>query len=160
VKLFAEVLRLEHRPDLQFALRVPPTRSADGVISFRTSTRKDGGSMACNACETGFQSYQTIVPTIQRSGTTALLYVSNQGRNIVHIRRILLCYASPGGGSGTLYLRAAPDAISWIYPSTFLETGITALYYQLTNLTRGTIVQAQVEYIEIEGRSRSCPETM
>ena len=116
--------------------------------------------MACNACESGFRSYQTLVPTIQKSGTTALLYVANQGRNIAHIRRILLCYAFPGGGSGMLYLRAAPDGISWVYPSTFLETGITALYYQLTNLPAGTIVQAQVEYIEIEGRSRSCAETM
>jgi hypothetical protein len=114
--------------------------------------------MACNTCETGFQSYQTLVATIQKSGSTALLYVGNQGRNIALIRRILLCYQT-ATGSGTLYLRAAPEGITWTYPITYLETGITALFYQLTGLPAGAIVQAQVEYIEIEGRIRSCAET-
>jgi hypothetical protein len=116
--------------------------------------------MACNACETGFQSYQTLVVTIQKSGANALLYVGNQGRNIAHIRRILLCYQPPGGGWGQLYLRPPPDGIPWIYPTAFLETGITALYYQLTGLAAGTIVQAQVEFVEVDGRIRSCPETI
>ena len=117
-------------------------------------------AVACNACETGFQGYQTIVVTIQKSGNNALLYVGNQGRNIVLLRRILLCWTNPAGGTTTLYLRAPPDPISWTYPSTYLETGITALYYQLNNLPAGVIVQAQAEYVEIEGRSRSCPQTM
>jgi hypothetical protein len=55
-----------------------------------------------------------------------------------------------------LYLRPSPDSISWTYPSAFLETGITALYYTL-NVSNAKIVQAQAEYIEIEGRARSCP---
>lgn len=115
--------------------------------------------MACNSCETGFQGYQSVVVSIVKSGSNALLYLNNQGRNIVLIRRILLCYQT-GGGSGTLYLRAAPDAISWTYPSTYLETGITALYYTLSGLAAGTIVQAQAEYTEIDARSRSCALTL
>jgi hypothetical protein len=116
--------------------------------------------MACNNCETGFQGAQSIVVSIQKSGSNANLYVQNQGRNAVLIRRILLCYQRPGGGTTTLFLRAAPQAITWIYPLTYLEQGIIALYYQLTNLAAGTIVQAQAEYVEIDGRSRSCAETM
>jgi hypothetical protein len=100
-----------------------------------------------------------VVVSISKSGTTALLYVQNQGRNVVLIRRILLCY-STSGSTGILFLRAAPDQISWVYPSTYLEPGITALYYQLNNVAAGTIVQAQAEYIEIDGRSLSCAETM
>src|SRR5262249_34272221 len=119
-----------------------------------------GSPMACNSCETGFQSYQSVVVSIVKSGSSALLYLNNQGRNIVLIRRILLCYQTPGGGNVTLYLRAAPDAISWTYPSTYLETGITALYYTLNNLAAGTIVEAQAEYTEIDARSRSCAQTM
>lgn len=115
--------------------------------------------MACNTCETNFQGSQSIVVSILKSGANALLYVQNQGRNIVLIRRILLCYAPPGGGYGVLYLRAAPDGISWTYPSTYLEPGITALYYTLTPPT-GSVVQAHAEYIEIEGRSRSCSTTI
>ena len=41
--------------------------------------------MACNSCETNFQSNQSIVVSIQKSGSNALLYVQNQGRNIVLI---------------------------------------------------------------------------
>jgi hypothetical protein len=112
--------------------------------------------MACNSCETNFQSNQSIVVSIQKSGSNALLYVQNQGRNIVLIRRILLCYTPKTGGWGMLYLRPPPDGISWAYPLAFLEPGITAHYYTL-NASNVTIVQAQAEYIEIEGRSRSCP---
>jgi hypothetical protein len=112
--------------------------------------------MACNSCETGFQSAQSVVVRIQKSGANALVYVQNQGRNIVAIRRILLCYTS-GSGSGTLYLRPPPDQIAWTYPSAFLEPGMTALYYNFTP-PAGAVVQAQAEYVELEARSRSCDE--
>jgi len=111
--------------------------------------------MACNSCENNFQSYQSVVVSIVQSGANRLLYVQNQGRNIVLIRRILLCYTTPGGGWGMLFLRPAPDPITWTYPSAFLETGTTALYFTL-NVANINITQAQAEYIEIEGRSRSC----
>ena len=116
--------------------------------------------MACNSCEAGFQGAQTIVVSIVKSGTNALLYVQNQGRNIVHLRRILLCHTSGGGGTSTLYLRPSPDPISWSYPLAFLEPGITALFYTLSSVPTGNAVQAQAEYVEIEGRSRSCPTTL
>ena len=113
--------------------------------------------MACTSCETTFQSSMNVVVSIVKSGSSALVYVQNQGRNIVLIRRILLCYTTPTG-SGVLYLRPPPDGISWQYPSSYLEPGITAWYYTL-NAQPGWTVQAQAEYIEIEGRSRSCSET-
>ncbi len=112
--------------------------------------------MACNSCEDDLQTYQSIVVSIQKSGSKALLYVQNQGRNIVLIQRILLCYTTATGGRGILYLRPQPDPISWTYPSGSLETGLTALYYTL-NVSGVKSVQAQAEYIEIDGRSRSCP---
>jgi hypothetical protein len=115
--------------------------------------------MACNNCETGFQATQSVVVSIQKSGSNANLYVQNQGPNAILIRRILLCYQTPQGTT-TLYLRASPQQITWIYPLSNLEQGITALFYQLNSLPRGTIVQAQAEYIEFDGRSRSCSETI
>jgi hypothetical protein len=111
--------------------------------------------MACNPCETSFQAAQSVVVSIQRSGTTGTLFVQNQGRNIVLIRRILFCYTTTTGGTGVLYLRPPPDGISWSYPSSFLEPGIMASYYTL-NVANVQSFQAQAEYIEIEGRSRSC----
>jgi hypothetical protein len=115
--------------------------------------------MACNTCDTVLRGGTSLVVSITKSGANALVYVQNQGKNVVLIRRILLCYATTGS-TGILYLRAAPDSISWVYPSTYLEPGIAALYYQLNNLAVGTIVQAQAEYIEIDGRSLSCSQTM
>ena len=114
--------------------------------------------MACNNCETNFQVAQTVVVSIVRSGANTLLYLQNQGRNIVNLRRILIC-STGGGGTTTLYLRPAPDAISWSYSSAFLEPGLTALFYTWGGIPAGRIVQAQAEYVELEGRSRSCPIT-
>ena len=115
--------------------------------------------MACNICETSFQGAQTVVVSVVKSGTNALLYVQNQGRNIVQLRRILLC-SSSAGGTTIWYLRPPPDPITWTYPTAFLEPGLTALFYTLSGVAAGNIVQAQAEYVELEGRSRSCPTTM
>jgi hypothetical protein len=121
---------------------------------------REEAAMACNICETNFQGSQTLVVSIDKSGTSAFLRVGNQGRNIVQINRILLCVAYAGGGATTLYLRPPPQPISWLYPSAYVEPGLTSLFYILNGLAAGSIVQAQAEYIEIEGRSRSCPTTI
>jgi len=115
--------------------------------------------MTCNSCETTFQGAQTLVVSVAKSGSSAVLSIGNQGRNIALISRILLC-VSARWGTSVLYLRPPPDPISWMYPSAYLEPGITATYYILNGLAAGSIVQAQAEYVEIEGRSRSCPTTM
>lgn len=107
--------------------------------------------MACSSCENGFNTTQSVVVSIVKSGTTALLYVQNQGRNIVHLRRILLCY-----GNGTTYLRPPPSPVSWSGPE-YLEPFTTSLYYSFTP-PAGSVVQAQAEYVEISSRSRSCAE--
>jgi hypothetical protein len=117
--------------------------------------------MACNSCETLFEGLQTVVVSVVKSGTNALIYVQNKGRNIVLIRRIVLCTALPGGGiQSTYYLRPSPDALSWSAPSPFLEPNLQWLFFTLSNVPAGHIVQAQAEYVELDGRSRSCPTTM
>jgi hypothetical protein len=116
--------------------------------------------MACNNCETNFQSHQSVVVSVQKSGSDARLFVQNQGRNIIQIRRILLCSVATNGSTFTMFLRPPPDPISWNVNSAFLEPVNTALYFTLSNVSPGTIVQAQVEYIEIDGRMRSCPTTI
>jgi hypothetical protein len=107
--------------------------------------------MACTSCQTTFQSAQPVVVSIVKSGSNALVYVQNQGRSIAHLRRIIVCY-----GSGVLYLRPPPSAITWSGPE-YLEPGTTSLYYNFTP-PAGSTVEAQAEYVEISGRSRSCTE--
>lgn len=115
--------------------------------------------MTCNSCETTFGDSQTLVVSVAQFGTGAILSIANQGRNIVLIRRILLCATSAVKGTNVLYLRPPPDPISWMCPSAYLEPNITATFYILGGLATGSLVQAQAEYVEIEGRSRSCPST-
>jgi hypothetical protein len=107
--------------------------------------------MACNVCENTFNANQSVLVTINKVGTNAYLYVGNQGKNIVLLARIILCR-----GGGLIYLRAPPAGVSWSYPTPYLEPGITALFYTLTGVAAGTILQAQAEYVEIDGRARSC----
>src|SRR5262249_17880673 len=63
------------------------------------SRSREEAAMSCNICETNFQGSQTLVVSVDKSGTSAFLRVGNQGRNIVQINRILLCVAWPGGGA-------------------------------------------------------------
>jgi hypothetical protein len=116
--------------------------------------------MTCNNCEFEFQLSQTIILSFQRIGTDARLFVQNRGRNIVQLRRILLCSTGPGGGSSTLFLRPPPLPISWDFPFEDLEPGNNPVFFFQLPLFAGAIVQAQAEYVEIDGRSRSCPETI
>ena len=111
--------------------------------------------MACNPCETNLRAATSVVVSVVKSGSTALIYVQNQGRNIVHIRRILVCSVTSFGTS-TFYLR--PDGPGNLFTGPeYLEQGATVLYYSFTP-SAGSVVQAQAEYTEIDGRSRSCSE--
>jgi hypothetical protein len=107
--------------------------------------------MACTSCQTSFQNAQPVVISIVKSGANALVFVQNQGRSIVHLRRIILC-----SGGSTFFLRPPPAAISWSGPE-YLEPGATSQYFSTTPAA-GASVEAQVEYVEISGRSRSCIE--
>lgn len=115
--------------------------------------------MPCNNCEVHFRNAQPIVLTISVSGNEARLYVQNHGRNIVLLRLIVLCYTTPTGGYGRIHLRPPPDSVSWAWHSPYLEPGLTALFHTIS-LPSGYTVQAQAEYVELTGRSRSCTETI
>ena|SRR5438045_2026013 len=112
--------------------------------------------MACNYCETQFQSAQALVITFQKLGSSANVLIQNQGRNIVFIQRITLC-VTPGT---ILYLRPPPQSLPWTYPSATLDPGVQGGFYLLKNVPPGAIVQALAEYVEIDGRSQSCPFTL
>lgn len=116
--------------------------------------------MACNPCESKFENLQTLACTVTKVGPDIYIGLTNQGRNIVLIRRIVLCYSYPGGVGNTVYLRPPPDQITWTYPSAYLEPGTNGTFYILKNVLATTTVQAQAEYTELEGRSRSCAITV
>lgn len=115
--------------------------------------------MACNLCETEFQGNQSLAVSIVKSGSDANIHVSNQGRNIVQLLRIILCL-SKGNAKAFFFLRPPPHAIAWKLNQNFLEPGISVLIFTRSNIEPGTTVQAQADYTELVGRSRSCPITV
>lgn len=116
--------------------------------------------MACNPCEKSFQGLQSLVVTVPKVGADIKLVLYNEGRNIVLIRRIVLCTSFPGGASNTVFLRPAPAQVSWTFSSSYLEPGMNGTFFTLTNVPATATVQAQAEYTELEGRSRSCATTV
>jgi hypothetical protein len=110
--------------------------------------------MACNPCEVGFQQYQSLVVSIIPTTGGGYVWLQNQGRNIILIKRIILCV-----GGSTFYLRPPSQPISWLWPYDTLETNTSANFYVFT-APSGTLVEAQAEYVELEGRSRSCRVTI
>ncbi len=117
--------------------------------------------MSCNVCENGFESYQSLVPSIE-TDDGVYLWLTNQGTNILQVTRILLCYFYPDdGGSGVMYLRPPGEGgIDWLYPSATLEQGLAANFYQIDGFPDGTTFQAQAEYVEVQDRARSCAVTI
>ena len=61
--------------------------------------------MTCNSCETTFQGSQTLVVSVAKSESSAVLSVANQGRNIALISRILLWMRTPGAPAFCIYAR-------------------------------------------------------
>lgn len=80
--------------------------------------------------------------------------MENKGYSIVMMHRILLSCTTAAGG-GTLFQRPPNESIPWLSPSAFLEEGTKALYSK-PDVPSVKIVQAQAEYVGIDGRSRSC----
>jgi hypothetical protein len=116
--------------------------------------------MACNLSQETFNENLNLEVSVNVSGTTATLWLQNNGNNILQLTRILLATTNPGGGPSMLYLRPPGQPISWSYPSATLEQGIGATFFTLTGLPSGAVLEAQAEYIEVQDRSRSCQFTV
>jgi hypothetical protein len=116
--------------------------------------------VACTFPQQVFNQNLNVEVSINVSGTTATVWLQNSGANILQLTRILLGLTSPNGGGTVWYLRPPGQAIEWSYPSATLEQGAGATFYALNGLPSGTVIEAQVEYIEVQARSRSCQFTV
>lgn len=118
--------------------------------------------MACSWPQQAFNANLSLEVSINVSGTTATLFLENRGFNILQLARILLGVTYPGGSATVYFLRppGQPASFTWSFPSSALEQGVGATFYTLTGLPPGSVVEAQVEYVEIQDRSRSCQATV
>jgi hypothetical protein len=122
--------------------------------------KKEANTMACSWPQGIFNANLNLGVSLNVSGTTATLWLENQGFNVLQLTRILLGVTYPGGSASVLFLRPPGQPISWSYPSATLEQGIGATFYTLTGLPPGAMVEAQAEYTEVQDRSRSCQATV
>lgn len=124
--------------------------------------------MTCTLCETYFEAEQTLMASVETDDGIYLM-LTNQGVNICQITRIQLCYTDADGNGGIMYLRSPPDPHAWSYPENVVEPNLAVNFYQLVEpgadpaaagFPPGTTFQAQVEYVEVVGRARSCATTI
>ena len=112
--------------------------------------------MSCNFCTSTFNSYNPLLATVQKSGSTLLLYMQNQSRSIINVQRALLCIDYGNGGTTILYLRPNYAFNTLNFGS--IEQGTTYLEFSISAST-AKAAQAEVEYWEVDGRSVSCNYT-
>ena len=108
----------------------------------------------CTTGETAFKSSHPLRVSIRESAGDFLVYVHNQGKNIVFVRRILLHRQFSSGGYSIHYFRD-DSANNYYIPGSRLEPGIMTLKLRLAKGS-ATSAQAQAEYYELPCRAVSC----
>jgi hypothetical protein len=106
---------------------------------------------ACSPCMESLSDYSPLVIYLVESGGNILVYAQNKGKNIVVIKRLLLCREWSSGWQTINYLREA----DFIVGGEAIEQGLTQLKYSASG-TGAVSARAYAEYIEITGRSVSC----
>jgi hypothetical protein len=105
----------------------------------------------CKPCEESLSYCSPLTIYLVKSNGDILVYARNNGRNIVIIKRLLLCREWSSGGKTINFLRE-PD---FIVGDEKLEQGSTQLKFRASGV--GAIsAQATAEYFEVTGRSLSC----
>ena len=105
----------------------------------------------CTPCEGSLGGGSPFTISLVKSGSDVLVYAQNSGRNIVVMKRLLLCREWSGGGMTINYLRKG----DFIVGGEEVEPGLTQLKYS-ASASGAVAARAQAEYIEITGRSLSC----
>ena len=100
--------------------------------------------------ESFFAQYAPLKMAVQRSGDRVLVYATNQGKNILLLKRMILRLGWPSGGATYLYLR--PE--DYYLGGERIEQGWMHLKYQ-SGSTSAVDAQVSVEYMEVTGRSES-----
>lgn len=111
----------------------------------------------CTPCEGSLTANSSLALSVIRSGggsgSDILVYAQNQGRNIIIIKRMVLCLRS-NGGQTLLYIREG-GFFDFEIGGERLEQGLTQLKFRITNTT-AQHARVQAEHIEITGRAQSC----
>lgn len=109
----------------------------------------------CSQCEDSLSESAPLKIYLTETNNTFHIYAQNRSRNIIIIKRILLCREWTHGGQTINFIRES----DFLVGGETLEPDGTHLKYRASS--EGAIsANAQAEYIEITGRSRSCELTL
>ncbi|PIP37557.1 MAG: hypothetical protein COS92_03935 [Desulfobacterales bacterium CG07_land_8_20_14_0_80_52_14] len=102
-------------------------------------------------CEESLAEYSPLTIYLIKSGGDILIYLKNNGPNIIVIKRLVLYREWSEGGRTINYLRGS----DFIIGGEVVEQGSTHLKYR-ASAANAISATARAEYFEITGRSRAC----
>lgn len=105
----------------------------------------------CTGCEVSFSGNWPLEISLMKWGSKILVYARNNSPNIIIIKRLLVCRQWSSGGRTVNYLREG----DFIVGGERVEQGSSQLKWE-ASAANVVSAEAQAEYIEITGRSRSC----
>jgi hypothetical protein len=117
--------------------------------------------MACSYPQQVFNALVNLEASVNVSGGTAQVLLRNTGHNILQLSRMQFGATFPDGGAAVWFLRPPQDPpITPALPLATLEQGSGVSFSAISGLPAGSVVEVQVEYTEVECRSRSCQVTV
>lgn len=114
----------------------------------------------CTTCETSFKDGRPLEMEVSDSASDLLIYATNTGKNIILIRRIIVCRNWPSGGRTLTYHRdTSSGTFGFQIGGARIEPGTSQLKVRIS---KGSAIsaQAQAEYYEVPCRETSCNYTI
>ena len=109
----------------------------------------------CTVCETSFKNGHPLRLTMNEFGGDLLIYAQNRGRNIVFVRRIIVCRRSSSGWQSLIFFRDEGTSQTFVVGGGRIEPGSTQLKVRVSK-GGATEAMAQAEYYEVPCRALTC----
>lgn len=110
----------------------------------------------CGQCAESFRQSGPLVLTVTTSRSEVLVYAQNQGRNIIFIKRMRLCFEL-ANSTLTWFIREG-GFFDFEVGGERIEPGLSQLKFRRANPGPGTAL-AIAEYVEVTNRATSnCQE--
>ncbi len=108
---------------------------------------------SCTFCEENFKGYSPLILRIYKSGNDILVYAQNNTKNIILIKRLILCI-NYEYHSTLIYVREG-GFFDFYIGGERLEQGTTQLKFRIS-APSALSARVEAEYVEVTSRSTSC----
>lgn len=108
---------------------------------------------SCTPCEESFKGGHPLRLSIAKSGSDFLVYAQNVGKNLIFIRRIVVCRKFDGGMSLNIFRDETGPG--FVVGGARIEPGLSQLKVKLSAGSAAS-ARAQAEYYEVTSRAMTC----